>query len=91
MGLKFVPNQPTDCTRLKLEALEFFFRKVRLKVFFFGKDFDNTKEVSGLANKSRFILPTHAMGKDILAFEQAVLSGITELEQKKKFMKKKHD
>lgn len=84
LGLKFVPSKRTDFTRLKIEAIEFFC-KIRLKAFFSTKESKNSSEPSGLANKSKFKPPTHTIQKEIIAFEQVVLSSIQQLDRKKIF------
>lgn len=87
LGLKFVPEKPKDYTKLKLEALEFC-RKLRLKAFFSNQDMSGTMEVTGLRNKSSFIPPNNSVPKEIIAYEQTVLSSIKQLEKKKIFSKR---
>lgn len=86
LGLKFVPCVPTDYTKLKLEALDFC-RKIRLKAYFHDNVSMTSSEVTGLRNKSTFT-PTQNIPKQIVAFEQVILSSIDQLEKRKTFVQR---
>ena len=84
-GLSYVLTERTDFFLLRLE-LQRFFRKLRLHMFFCGKEFTRTESASNLRNPSTFCPPIGTVPHEILSFEAAVLREITIMEKKSAYI-----
>ena len=80
-GLGFVPTNELDKFKVNCE-LQDFFRKIRLRVFFDKNtpDTEGREDDTGLRPKSTFSPPASAMPPEVLAFENAVLKDISEID-----------
>ena len=78
-GLNFAPTPKLDKFKLLCEVSNFT-RKIKLKAFFNDETrADQSRDDTGLRNKSTFLPPIHAIPVEVLAFENAVLKDIDDL------------